>query len=180
MLFKNVAPVIWTFDSPVWRQTECHCLCYICVYGVFFLLLLLIIYLMAMTYVKNFLSIFFLFQVQFFLIMVHWLALLFQSSCGYPKFPVAIMVPQNLFMLALFGDFYYKTYIREKKSSGKKRHDGDTKKKDDNDDNNNSAPIECTNNGAIKTMANGNGIICRNNVNNYNSSGTTVNGIPSS
>lgn len=83
------------------------------------------------------------------------------------------MVPQNLFMLALFGDFYYKTYIQAKKS----KTSGD-KKKDDNDDNNNSPPIETsTANGSIKTMANGNGIICRNNVNNYNSSGTTANGI---
>lgn len=102
--------------------------------------------------------------------MVHWLALLFQSDCGFPKFPVAIMVPQNLFMLALFGDFYYKTYVKERKSA--KKHD-DTKGAD-NDDNNNSPSIaiDCKNNknGTIKTMANGNGITCRNNVNNHYSS----------
>lgn len=109
--------------------------------------------------------------------MVHWMSLLFQSNCAYPKFPVAIMVPQNLFMLALFGDFYYKTYIQAKKCKTTKSM-CDDKKKDDNDDNNNSPPIESsTANGSIKTMANGNGIICRNNVNNYNSSGTTANGI---
>lgn len=117
-------------------------------------------------------------QIQFFLIMVHWMALLFQSDCGFPKFPVAIMVPQNLFMLALFGDFYYKTYVQDRKL--RKKRDS-RKGKDDNDDNNNSPPIENNNNnnnGMIKTMANGNGIICRNNVNNYNSSGTTkANGI---
>lgn len=89
------------------------------------------------------------------------------------------MVPQNLFMLALFGDFYYKTYIQEKKPHKK----GDANKKGDNDDNNNSPPIavEYNNNGTIKTMANGNGITCRNNMNNYYSSGTAkANGISSS
>lgn len=112
-----------------------------------------------------------LFQIQFFMIMVHWLALLFQSDCGYPKFPVAIMVPQNLFMLALFGDFYYKTYIQEKKQRTK----GVDEKKGNGDDNNNSPiTVEYTNNGIIKTMA-GNGITCRKNVN-YCASGT-INGI---
>lgn len=103
--------------------------------------------------------------------------LLFQKDCGFPKFPVAIMVPQNLFMLALFGDFYYKAYVQERKP----------RKKRDDDDNNNSPPVAIENNntnnkdnGAIKTMANGNGITCRNNVNNYYTSGTAanVNGIP--
>lgn len=55
-------------------------------------------------------------QVQFFLIMTHWMFLLFHDDCGFPLFPVAIMVPQNLFMLALFADFYYKTYIKKRKS----------------------------------------------------------------
>lgn len=78
------------------------------------------------------------------------------------------MVPQNLFMLALFGDFYYKAYIQEKKPH-KKRDDD----KGDNDDNNNNLPPTAiennnNNNGAIKTMANGNGITCRNNVNKAN------------
>lgn len=86
------------------------------------------------------------------------------------------MVPQNLFMLALFGDFYYKTYIRERKPR-KKRDE----KHDDDDDNNNSPAIAIetnNNNGTIKTMANGNGITCRNNLNNYYSSGTAkANGI---
>ncbi|XP_055321854.1 elongation of very long chain fatty acids protein 7-like isoform X1 [Sitodiplosis mosellana] len=115
--------------------------------------------------------------IQFFLIMVHWLALLFQSDCGFPKFPVAIMVPQNLFMLALFGDFYYKTYVQERKP--RKKHDD----KGDNDDNSNNSASSIAidsnnnNNGTIKTMANGNGITCRNNVNNYYSSGSKANGI---
>lgn len=46
---------------------------------------------------------------------MHWLALLFHEDCGFPKFPVAIMIPQNLFMMALFGDFYYKSYVMKAK-----------------------------------------------------------------
>lgn len=118
-----------------------------------------------------------LFQIQFFMILVHWLVLLFHSDCGYPKFPVAIMVPQNLFMLALFGDFYYKTYIQEKKERPK---GVDGKKRNDDDDYNNNSPIavEHTNNGTAKTMANGNGVTCRKSVN-YCANGTangTTNG----
>lgn len=47
--------------------------------------------------------------------MSHWLSLLF-SDCGFPKFTVAVMVPQNLFMLALFSDFYYKAYVKKAKT----------------------------------------------------------------
>lgn len=54
-------------------------------------------------------------QLQFFLIIVHWSVILFQPECKFPKFAVGVMVPQNLFMLALFGDFYRKTYMNPKK-----------------------------------------------------------------
>lgn len=46
---------------------------------------------------------------------MHWLSLLVHADCGFPKWPVAVMVPQNLFMLALFGDFYYKSYVQKTK-----------------------------------------------------------------
>lgn len=72
------------------------------------------------------------------------------------------MVPQNLFMLALFGDFYYKTYVQK---SNKKSDDGRHKKNDNDDDNNNSPAMDVNNNGMVKTMVNGNGITCKNNVN---------------
>lgn len=91
------------------------------------------------------------------------MSLLFQPDCGYPVFPVAIMVPQNLFMLALFGDFYYKTYVKEKKKK--------TRPDDKYDDNNNSPAIAADSNNNGKTMANGNGITCRNNANNHYSNG---------
>ncbi|XP_037029561.1 elongation of very long chain fatty acids protein 7-like [Bradysia coprophila] len=52
--------------------------------------------------------------IQFFMIGTHWAALLVQDSCGYPLWPVAIMIPQNFFMLALFGDFYRKAYLQKR------------------------------------------------------------------
>lgn len=51
--------------------------------------------------------------VQFFLITVHYLQLAWED-CDFPLWPAYIMVPQNLFMIILFGDFYYKTYIKKK------------------------------------------------------------------
>lgn len=112
------------------------------------------------------------FQVQFFLILIHWLALLFRSDCGFPKFPVAIMVPQNLFMLALFGDFYYKTYIQVK---SKHKKDDDDSLRQNQEDENNAASIQnnhqtiVNGNGIAKTITNGNGITHKptNNVNNH-------------
>nr|FAA01268.1 TPA: elongation of very long chain fatty acids protein 10 [Ladona fulva] len=53
-------------------------------------------------------------MVQFALITGHSLQLLFRE-CQYPKFTVGILVPQNLFMLSLFADFYRRTYWRKPK-----------------------------------------------------------------
>lgn len=61
------------------------------------------------------------------MIGTHWAALLFQESCGYPKWPVAIMIPQNFFMLALFGDFYRKAYILKKAKVVPAKENGTTK-----------------------------------------------------
>ncbi|XP_018394932.1 PREDICTED: elongation of very long chain fatty acids protein AAEL008004-like [Cyphomyrmex costatus] len=52
--------------------------------------------------------------IQFFLITLHYLQLAWVEDCGFPIWPAYVMVPQNLFMIILFGDFYYKTYIKEK------------------------------------------------------------------
>lgn len=35
-------------------------------------------------------------------------------SCNYPKFVIIVLVPQNLFMFALFLDFYIKAYVKKK------------------------------------------------------------------
>ncbi|XP_048507919.1 elongation of very long chain fatty acids protein 7-like isoform X1 [Athalia rosae] len=55
--------------------------------------------------------------IQFVLILVHFSQLAWIEDCGFPRWPALIFVPQNLFMIVLFGDFYYKTYVR--KSKGK-------------------------------------------------------------
>lgn len=44
---------------------------------------------------------------------MHWMALYF-STCDYPKFVTIVLVPQNLFMFALFTDFYIKAYVKKK------------------------------------------------------------------
>ncbi|XP_055714746.1 elongation of very long chain fatty acids protein AAEL008004-like [Phlebotomus papatasi] len=56
--------------------------------------------------------------IQFFILFVHYL-LLFLIDCGFPKFIGYFITPQNAFMLAMFGDFYYKAYISPLKSTSK-------------------------------------------------------------
>lgn len=34
-------------------------------------------------------------------------------DCAYPRWTVAVFLPQNLFILILFIDFYIKTYIKK-------------------------------------------------------------------
>ncbi|XP_041972279.1 elongation of very long chain fatty acids protein AAEL008004-like [Aricia agestis] len=52
---------------------------------------------------------------QFVAILLHFSHVLFQPSCEYPKWVVVLLLPQNLFMTALFVDFYIKEYIKKKK-----------------------------------------------------------------
>ncbi|KAK3930439.1 Elongation of very long chain fatty acids protein 7 [Frankliniella fusca] len=49
-------------------------------------------------------------MVQFGMLSWHWLQLVFQPNCMYPKFTIGVMLPQNAFMFLLFYDFYRKTY----------------------------------------------------------------------
>lgn len=50
---------------------------------------------------------------QFTLLTVHFTVPLF-TSCSYPKVPLVVGLIQNIFMMALFGDFYYKAYVKKK------------------------------------------------------------------
>ncbi|XP_076618914.1 uncharacterized protein LOC143340620 [Colletes latitarsis] len=50
---------------------------------------------------------------QFFMLLFHYVMLAVVDDCGFPKWTSAVLIPQNLFMMVLFGDFYYKTYIRK-------------------------------------------------------------------
>ncbi|XP_058834326.1 elongation of very long chain fatty acids protein 7-like [Topomyia yanbarensis] len=52
--------------------------------------------------------------IQFGLIFLQWFVLAFQPNCDFPKWPLFVLLPQNLFMFALFLDFYYQAYIKKK------------------------------------------------------------------
>lgn len=53
---------------------------------------------------------------QFYILLLHYVLLAWAEDCGFPKWTAAVLIPQNIFMIALFGDFYYKTYIRKPKA----------------------------------------------------------------
>lgn len=48
------------------------------------------------------------------MIFLQWFVLLFQPNCTFPKWPLFVILPQNLFMFCLFLDFYYQAYIKKK------------------------------------------------------------------
>jgi hypothetical protein len=50
---------------------------------------------------------------QFTILIVHFGVPVF-TDCSYPKGLLAGIAVQNVFMLLLFGDFYYKAYIKKK------------------------------------------------------------------
>lgn len=52
--------------------------------------------------------------VQFFLIGWHDVQLFWVKDCGFPLWPAYFMLPQNIFIIILFGEFYYKTYFKKK------------------------------------------------------------------
>ncbi|XP_034824363.1 very long chain fatty acid elongase 7-like [Maniola hyperantus] len=52
---------------------------------------------------------------QFFLCIVHYGAICFKPDCEFPRWTAAVFLPQNIFMLVLFLDFYFKTYMRKPK-----------------------------------------------------------------
>ncbi|XP_060801119.1 elongation of very long chain fatty acids protein 7-like [Amyelois transitella] len=60
---------------------------------------------------------------QFLWLVVHMGVIVFKTDCEYPRWTAAIFLPQNLFMLILFIDFYIKTYIRKPKEKKKLEND---------------------------------------------------------
>lgn len=50
---------------------------------------------------------------QFMLLTIHFTVPLF-TDCSYPKVPLVVGLIQNIFMMSLFSDFYYKAYIKKK------------------------------------------------------------------
>lgn len=53
-------------------------------------------------------------MIQFLLLVLHFVPVIFQRDCSYPKLIAFIMTIQNVFMLFMFGDFYRNTYLRKK------------------------------------------------------------------
>ncbi|KAJ8724019.1 hypothetical protein PYW07_007999 [Mythimna separata] len=54
---------------------------------------------------------------QFTLLLMHFIALaVAPADCAFPRQPAFLLIPQNLFMVILFSDFYYRSYIKSKKT----------------------------------------------------------------
>ncbi|XP_049823353.1 uncharacterized protein LOC109598764 [Aethina tumida] len=53
--------------------------------------------------------------VQFLFFILYFGRYFFISGCTYPLFITFLFIPQNFFMLCLFGEFYYRTYIKGSK-----------------------------------------------------------------
>lgn len=56
------------------------------------------------------------FQAQFAILVIHFLNPLVFFECSYPRVLSFVGLTQNVFMLILFSDFYYKAYIRKRKN----------------------------------------------------------------
>lgn len=52
---------------------------------------------------------------QFSFLAIHFLRAILAENCGYPKHISCFIFLQNAFMLAMFLDFYRKTYLKIKK-----------------------------------------------------------------
>lgn len=54
-------------------------------------------------------------QIQFIVTGFHASVGLFVGNCNFPKYLIAIGIPQDIFMFALFWDFYKKSYLQKRK-----------------------------------------------------------------
>ncbi|CAO1438187.1 unnamed protein product [Diamesa serratosioi] len=52
-------------------------------------------------------------MLQFAILIIHFILPLFRE-CSFPKSLLLLLTVQHVFMISLFGDFYYKTYIKKK------------------------------------------------------------------
>ncbi|XP_047344682.1 elongation of very long chain fatty acids protein AAEL008004-like [Vespa velutina] len=50
---------------------------------------------------------------QFVIILLQFSLAIFTKDCGYPKLPILIFMPHLIFIVILFTDFYYKSYIKK-------------------------------------------------------------------
>ncbi|KAG7299706.1 hypothetical protein JYU34_016704 [Plutella xylostella] len=68
---------------------------------------------------------------QFFLCVLHMTTIVFKPDCEYPRWISAVFLPQNLFMLILFIDFYIKAYIKKPRLEAEKKAIEEKQKKSD-------------------------------------------------
>lgn len=50
------------------------------------------------------------------MLVLHFSVLVVTPNCAYPRWVAAVVVPQNLFMMILFLDFYRKAYLKPAKA----------------------------------------------------------------
>ncbi|XP_031769690.2 elongation of very long chain fatty acids protein 4-like isoform X2 [Galleria mellonella] len=55
--------------------------------------------------------------IQFLLLLIHFVLVVTIPDCAVPRQPAYILIPQNLFMVILFVDFYYRSYIKTMKNA---------------------------------------------------------------
>lgn len=73
------------------------------------ILLFIFHYIINKNYTNNLL-----FQIQFVIVAVHGIMGLLSTNCSFPKFVIALTIPQDIIMFILFWKFYKKTYTQPK------------------------------------------------------------------
>ncbi|CAH2074983.1 unnamed protein product, partial [Iphiclides podalirius] len=58
---------------------------------------------------------------QFLFTIIHMCSIIFKPDCAYPRWIALVFLPQNVFMLVLFIDFYINVYVRKPKAIVKPR-----------------------------------------------------------
>lgn len=91
-------------------------------------------------------------QLQFLCVGAHYTQSYLNDSCRFPNFLCYTLIPQNVFMSAMFIDFYVRTYWRKRRPAASKPNAGPAASADDN---NKSSPSPVSK--AKASLANGNG-----------------------
>ncbi|XP_026328940.1 elongation of very long chain fatty acids protein 7-like [Hyposmocoma kahamanoa] len=68
---------------------------------------------------------------QFLWCVIHMALIVFKPDCEFPRWTAAVFLPQNIFMLVLFLEFYIKTYIKKPNAVAAKEKISNSHKGDD-------------------------------------------------
>ncbi|XP_014487202.1 PREDICTED: elongation of very long chain fatty acids protein AAEL008004-like, partial [Dinoponera quadriceps] len=71
-------------------------------------------------------------MIQFFIVALH-ITQLFWTDCEYPKWTAFVLIPQNVFLLLLFAEFYYYAYVKPTNSATSTELKGNSVSFDPND-----------------------------------------------